>query len=71
MAIALEIDSRYLIKALNTMPRKDKIFIAESLEKDLLSEWDEYEESEEVIKRVNESLLEYDKGDVINLKDLI
>lgn len=71
MSISIEIDSRGFVKALSTIPRKEKIFIAESIEKDLLSEWDEYEESAEVKNRINESFVAYQKGDVVNLKDIL
>ena len=71
MPIALEIDSRAFVKALVTIPRKEKIFIAESIEKDLLSEWDLYEETPEVKTRVKEAYEAYHAGDVVNLKDLI
>ena len=71
MPIALEIDSRKFVKALNSIPRKEKIFIVDSIEKNLLAEWDKYEESEEVKNRISEALIEYQNGDFVNLKELI
>ncbi|MCX6153305.1 MAG: hypothetical protein NT007_04010 [Candidatus Kapabacteria bacterium] len=70
MPIALEINSRKFVKSLKTIPRKEKIFIAESIENDLLSEWDNYEETPDVSNRVNEALLAYKNKEVVNLRDI-
>jgi hypothetical protein len=71
MPIAIEIDSRKLIKSLYLIPRKEKILIAESIEKDLLSEWDDYEESPEVKNKVKVAMEAYRSGNVVNLCDII
>ena len=71
MPIAIEIDSRKLIKSLYLIPRKEKILIAESIERDLLSEWDDYEESPEVKNKVKVALDAYQSGDVVNLSDIM
>jgi hypothetical protein len=71
MQLALDIDARKLVKAINLLPREEKILIAESIEQDLLSEWDNYEESSEVKNRVKESYEAYKNGDYVKLKDLL
>jgi hypothetical protein len=71
MPIAIEIDSRKFIKSLYLIPRKEKILIAESIEKDLLSEWDDYEESPDVRNKVKVALESYNSGDVVNLCDIM
>lgn len=71
MPIAIEIDSRKLIKSLYLIPRKEKILIAESIERDLLSEWDDYEKTPEVKNKVKVALEAYQNGDIVNLSDLI
>lgn len=71
MQIAIEIDSKRFVKAISSLPRNEKILIAESIEKDLLSDWNEYEETQEVKNRVKESFEAYQKGDYVNLKDLV
>lgn len=71
MQLALDIDARKLVKAINLLPREEKILIAESIERDLLSEWDNYEESSEVKNRVKESFDAYKTGDYVKLKDLL
>ena len=70
MQLALDIDARKLVKAINLLPREEKILIVESIEQDLLSEWDNYEESSEVKDRVKESFEAYKNGDYVKLKDL-
>ena len=67
--LTLDIDS--FIQALNSISREGKITIAERIETDLLSEWDEYENSMEVKSRVKESFREYNSGEVVELKSLL
>lgn len=71
MPLTLQIDNKSLIKSIKLLPWKDKAIIAESIEENLLSEWDAYEESSEVKDKIKNAFEEYQKGNVINLKDLI
>jgi hypothetical protein len=67
--VTLDFDS--FIQALSSISREEKITIAERIETDLLSEWDEYENSSEVKSRVKESFKEYNSGEVVELKSLL
>lgn len=56
MEPAIKLNIRDLVNELRKLPRKDKVFLAEKLEEELLSEWDSYEESPETVKRVSEAM---------------
>lgn len=71
MNLVIANDTKSIIMALKSYPRNDKIKIIENLESDLLSEWDDYEETVEVNSRVQEALEAYESGDFVELKDLL
>lgn len=51
-----------LQQAIDKLPFKEKYKLADKLEKDLLSEFDEYDNSNEVKERIKLSMEEYKKG---------
>ncbi len=71
MQLAVEIDTKRFVKAISLLPREEKILIPDRIEQDLLSEWDNYENSKEVVDRVKESFEAYNNGDYVKLKDLL
>ena len=70
MAIAIEIGQSSFLEALKTVSRRDKILIIKWLERDLLSDWDEYEKLPEVNEKIDIAMREYRSGDVIDLDDI-
>jgi hypothetical protein len=71
MAITLTMDINRIEEALKSATRDEKERIVDMLEKELLSEWDSYEETAEVKTRVNEAMQAYQKGDVVELRDVV
>lgn len=70
MQLAINIDSKEIFKAIDELPREEKILIADKLEEQILAEWDSYESSPETIERVNESFIDYSNNEVIGLDEL-
>lgn len=70
MQIALNIDIEQIFNAINILPRDEKVNIADRLESQLLSEWDDFENQKSTLNRVNESITNYNNKEYINLDDL-
>ncbi|OGU60415.1 MAG: hypothetical protein A2X64_05860 [Ignavibacteria bacterium GWF2_33_9] len=70
MQVAINIDTNQIFNALNSLPREEKIIIAEKLEEQLLSEWDSYENLPDTLNRVNESFASYKNNEIISVDDL-
>ena len=71
MSHTLTLNIKDLAEALKTASREDKVHLADLIEHDLLSEWDSYEESEEVKTRVNETFNAYKAGKSVPLRDIM
>jgi hypothetical protein len=70
MTVSIDIEFDSLAEAIRLFSRDDKEKLAAILEKELLSEFDDYEEREDVKQRVAEAMNEYEKGDYVTLNDL-
>ena len=69
-ALNISIPMPLIIKAIENLPMKDKFKLADKLEENLLSEFDEYDNSIEVKKRIELSMNEYKAGNFKTLSQL-
>ena len=68
MALTLTISFDNIVEAIKSASKEEKKNIVKIIENEFLSEWDNYDNSEKVIKKVEESISEYEKGEVVSLK---
>lgn len=59
-----------LLQVIADLPREEKYKLSEILEKDLLSEFDDYDKSPEVKQNIKLSMSEYKKGNFKTLAQL-
>lgn len=71
MAIALNIKRRSFVDVLKKASRKEKILILRWIERDLLSEWDEYEEHPSVKEKIDLAIKDYNEGNIVDLDNII
>jgi hypothetical protein len=60
-----------IIKAISSFSHEEKCKLADTLETELLSEFDEYESSPELVNEINEARKEYKAGNYKTIRQII
>lgn len=69
-SINISVSYPKLLNAINKLPMKTKYKLIDKLEKDLLSKFDEYDNSQEVREKIELSMSEYRNGEYKSLTEI-